>query len=669
MAIHYGLRPEFSNQNPRIAFTQEEWERSENWLEMPAVSNTDVVFYGLQAVFDNNNNFATFRATGNYTIDWGDGSPPENYSSNDTAFHIYDYDDLPSSTETNRGYRQALVTVVPQSGSTLTNINLSIKHDRAGLVNGHSSNWLDIRFAMNNTGTLTLYNANWLHRMLERIDWVGGNSQTSFANLFRECSSLLTLENFTNNPGAGTSFSATFLGCQRLLKCPPLDTSNSTRFDSMFSGCTDLVTIPPLDTRKATNFLSMFSTCNSLRYIPDSHGLFDTSLGTSFASMFFGCSDLKTMPFVDTSRNTGSLASMFDGCNSLIRIRISPGTRTSSLSRTFRNCLNAIYLPPLDTSNCTSFRESFTNMRSLRRFSQTHLDTTRGRDFRLLFSGCSSLEVLPQFEITDELTTLTLASLFAGCAQIRTASNFLQTNKATDFASMFSGCSSLRRLSDLGNFSENVISFSSMFAGCNTLEEAPQMNTSSGVSFASMFSGCSSLDFCPDYDTSQGTNFSSMFNNCRSLQVAPNLSNTSLGTTFASMFNECTNLINAPSTLSTPLTTNLGRMFYLCRSLQKCHPISADLVTSTSTSTTAAINETFLGCSSLASAVLINARRNTSFAGCAMGKDELVDLFNGLADISNEDTRTINISGNYGASELSQADRDIALNKNWNITG
>jgi hypothetical protein len=52
-----------------------------------------------------------------------------------------------------------------------------------------------------------------------------------------------------------------------------------------------------------------------------------------------------------------------------------------------------------------------------------------------------------------------------------------------------------------------------------------------------------------------------------------------------------------------------------------------------------------------------------------LSQSALVEIFNNLVDRTLTTSANINITGNWGASALSTTDRDIALNKNWTITG
>jgi hypothetical protein len=79
---------------PPVVTGDDGWSAPTYWLDVPEVVATDQVFYGLMAVFPNETRPAGFRAQGNYTIDWGDGSAPVNVASNVTAEKLYDWNAL-----------------------------------------------------------------------------------------------------------------------------------------------------------------------------------------------------------------------------------------------------------------------------------------------------------------------------------------------------------------------------------------------------------------------------------------------------------------------------------------------------------------------------------------------------------------------------------------------
>jgi hypothetical protein len=315
-----------------------EWVRPSDWPALPAVADTDQVFYGLHAVFDHGSNFATIRCTGAFTVDWGDGSSPVNVASNTTAEYNYSYAAAGLGAVTSRGYKTAIVTVTPQAGQTLSAINLSLKHTQSGLVNGHSSQWLDMRLATNNVGTVTTYvNTNWLHRMLERFEWVGGSSvQTSFASFLRDCPSLQSLPLF--NTAAGNDFSFFLVGSDSILSVPLFNTAAGTSFQSFLQGCSSLKSVPLFNTAAGTNFQTFLFNCTSLQSVP----LFNTAAATDLRSFLRACTSLQAVPLFsvpsgancnDYLRDCFSLQSIpainFSSATSIINI----GLACTSLSR------------------------------------------------------------------------------------------------------------------------------------------------------------------------------------------------------------------------------------------------------------------------------------------------------------------------------------------------
>jgi len=264
------------------------WTRPADWPALPAVAATDQVFCGLYAVFDHGSNFATIRCTGAFTVDWGDGSAPVNVASNTTALYNYSYAASGLGAVTSRGYKTAIVTVTPQAGQTLSVIDLSVKHTQAGLVNGRSSGWLDIRLAMNNVGTVTTFATDsWVHRYLEQFEWVGGSStQTNYTSFLRGSSSLQKLHLF--NTAAGLLFPGFVQDCFLLPELPLFNTANGTSFSGYGSGTRSMRVPPLIDTGKGNNFNSFWSGSGIVRA-----PLYNTALGNTFTNFFFNCTNLQ----------------------------------------------------------------------------------------------------------------------------------------------------------------------------------------------------------------------------------------------------------------------------------------------------------------------------------------------------------------------------------------
>ena len=184
------------------------WSRPSDWPVLPTVHDGDQKFVGLHAVFNHDSNFIALSATGAYTVDWGDGSAPENIASGVQANHVYDYATV-SSQVTSRGYKTCVVTVIPQSGN-LTGINLSKKHVQAGL-NNYSTGWLEIAIGgvFSATGLVIGTTGPVLHRMLESIVSLFNTSAvTNMYSMFNGCYSLSTVNM------ANIKVSVSFSGCK-----------------------------------------------------------------------------------------------------------------------------------------------------------------------------------------------------------------------------------------------------------------------------------------------------------------------------------------------------------------------------------------------------------------------------------------------------------------------
>jgi hypothetical protein len=386
----------------------EGWVRPSDWPALPAVADTDQVFYGLHAVFDHGSNFATIRCQGAFTVDWGDGSSPVNVASNTTAEYNYSYAAAGLGAVTSRGYKTAIVTVTPQAGETLSEIDLSLKHTQSGLVNGHSSQWLDIRLAMNNVGTVMTYvNANWVHRFLERFEWVGGSSvQTFFQSFLRDCSSLQSLPLF--NTAAGTTFNSFLSGCAILQSVPLFNTAAGTIFTQFLQFCPSLQQVPLFNTAAGAAFNGFLQGCTSLQSVP----LFNTAAGTSFNGFLQGCTSLQSVPLFNTAAGT-SFNSFLSGCAILQSV------------------------PLFNTAAGTSFNSFLSGCAILQ--SVPLFNTAAGTSFSFFMNGCSSLQSVPLFDTAA--ATVIGGAFLASLPRVQSIPAIdlsSVTNISTPFASSFS---------------------------------------------------------------------------------------------------------------------------------------------------------------------------------------------------------------------------------------
>src|SRR5574343_144744 len=179
------------------------------------------------------------------------------------------------------------------------------------------------------------------------------------------------------------------------------------------------------------------------------------------------------------------------------------------------------------------------------------------------------------------------------------------------------------------------------------------------TNLVNLFYNCTSLQSVPLFNTINVTNMSYMFNLCYSLQSVP-LFNTINVTKMQNMFYACVSLQSVPL-FNTTNVTNMSSMFQICYSLNF---IPSFITTAVTTDFTSFAND----CNSL-NRILMSFNRTVVLKNCQLSKDALVEIFTNLTNRTATTSATIDITGNWGASALTSADRLIATNKNWIITG
>ena len=165
-----------------------------------------------------------------------------------------------------------------------------------------------------------------------------------------------------------------------------------------------------------------------------------------------------------------------------------------------------------------------------------------------MFYGCCSLNVGPIIENLQHILYSRTLLMFSGCTSLQTVPQF-DTSKVTNMSEMFSYCSSLTTVPQFDTSS--ATNMSSMFNNCESLTTVPQFDTSSVTNMSSMFSYCSSLTTVPQFDTSKVSSISSMFSSCTNLTDVGGLIN-----------------LGMQSNLSTP-TSKYSGIFYNCKNITR----------------------------------------------------------------------------------------------------
>jgi surface protein len=352
-----------------------------------------------------------------------------------------------------------------------------------------------------------------------------------------------------------------------------------------------------------------------------------------YATGFLDC--ILSMPNANTGQSIRFVRTQGSQSNRvkhayLERIKILTIGGATNMSNVFTDCPSLQSVPLFDTSNVTNMGglsqgmfERCTSLKSVPLF-----DTSSVTSMLSMFDSCTSLQSVPLFN-TSNVTNI--GRMFANCTSLKSVPLF-DTSNVTNISSMFQNCSSLQSVPLFDT--SNVTNINSMFVNCTSLKSVPLFDTSSVNDMNSMFLG-SGVISVPHFDTSSVTNMAAMFQNCFLLQSVP-LFNTHIVTNMIVMFENCHTIKEIPAFNTSSNNNTFGNFARLCKSL---------------TLTNMVFN------------------RTVSFNFSQLSKDALVNIFNNLTDLTSLTTQNINISGTWGASALTSTDRDIALNKNWTITG
>ena len=399
-----------------------------------------------------------------------------------------------------------------------------------------------------------------------------------------------------------------------LLSIEYINTSNVTDMNSMFRNCTSLTSldVSNFDTGKVTDMCCMFHSCSALTSLDVSN--FDTSSVTDMASMFRDCTSLTSLDLSSFNTNqVTNMTGMFYNCSSLTSLNVSNfnTNQVTDMSDMFRDCskLTSLYLTNFDTSKVTSSKNTFTGITSS---TTVYLNA---RTWNIDVSSYSAnfireityKHIIAKYTfnntVADCLPTITGATTsqweYCDIPEGNITTRTIGTDEELTITNIsFQNKTSLLTL-DYLNFTNTITNTTSMFHGCTALTSiiALNFNTSSVTNMGSMFYNCSNLQTLDtsNWDTSKVTTMNNMFYNCSNLQNLDvskwntlNVNNTN------SMFHSCSNLQSLDvSKWNTSSVTDMNNMFKNCSNLQTLDVSKWDI------SKVTTIHNMFNGCSKL----------------------------------------------------------------------
>jgi hypothetical protein len=492
------------------------WDRPSDWLDMPVLSQGDSKICLLVKVYQGGNNFHIFKAAGDYTVDWGDGTANTNHSSGTDAEHEFLWANAPASSLTSKGYRQVIVTITPQPGSTLTSYGRpsSPYHATGDTVRGGNNSVISAKIA--STTLTSLYLGFYQYNSLEEFEYVGtAPNLTNASSCFSNCVSLKIVRQWDTS--AITNISSCFTSCHSLISVSPLDTSSNTNFSSMFGNCRSIDYIPPMDVSSATSLNNTFQGCLALSNIPVQDFTGIISFSQTFSTTAIRIFD-KPLPSVT------SVHLLLDGCSRLeVFTGTIPNAQLTSMSYMFRNCSNLKYIKPFDTSVVTNFQYCFNGVKEIRDFGW--VDTSSGQNFKGMLASTNVTDA-SWLNITSNATIL--ESLFDTCYKLVKIPATINCNNVTSINYMFRNCQNLKQAINLAN-TGNIVTGLAAFHYCYSLDSVSNFS-GTFTNCQQMFTNCYNLEKIPTMDISgcnSGNETYQFASNCRNLRESGASGNTS----------------------------------------------------------------------------------------------------------------------------------------------
>jgi hypothetical protein len=493
---------------------------------LPDIGDNEQKVYILYGVMNHQNNHIALGASGNYTIDWGDGTIVNGASGTDLSYN-YNYDTI-SATPTADGYKCVIITITPQSGQNLTSVSFSKRH--AAFNYGGTQNVLDVKmgsplltslptsglafyyncfsFTLVSHGNLSLdsyFRGTYCFGFVKYIDIQSkGNSGniTQISNIANANTNLIYIK-FNPNKLSFTNMGSAFYQSYGLMRIDGLETTGVTNMGGAFQFANSITDLSFLDTSSATTVNDIFNGCSALSKVP----IFNFQNATSLSAVFKNCVALEEVTITKISPNVTTFAETFSGCSSINQLYFDTNTNYTSLTNTsqmFRQTL-ALRKPPLFyTNNVTNMSFMFYN--SGIQICPAY-NTGNVTDMGNMFTNCNALN---EVQITDFSKVVTTYGNYDG---------------------MFSGCKSLSKMPSSMNFPVTLTNISGLFVFCYKLTKYPTItNTSNwttgvvGIYNRGMFQDNFSMIETPSYDLSGLTAATNIFANCYNL-VKSNIKN------------------------------------------------------------------------------------------------------------------------------------------------
>jgi len=592
--------------------------RPSDWMTIPSINvgGGEEVSYCLMQVFDTSQNYMAVTCEGDFTVDWGDGSTPVDYTSATKAEKSIAYADV--SNLSTRGYRQALIKITPQSGQNLTKVDYAVRHTNETTAN-ISSQIIEIDQHLPNATTFKIYSTLRHHYYLEQVNWRGTHSVTSYRELFRDCQRLQSIVSLSW-ANVGDCYRL-FYGAKMLRILPEVNLTSCTVAQEMFyqTGIEWLGDV--VITGSVTSYTSLFNRCYQLIGI---ESITINSSATVVTNFYASCQVLRYAPLFSMP-NADSLLGFHDA-NYLLE-----------------------YIPPYDTPNITSLNAFARQAYSLKepcKFASPSTTANVESLYRCYYNGVSLTTAMRSGE--HDLSSVTTAQeCYYGNRRMR-LSHTVDLPSCTDFNGFQRNCN----FEEVEAFDTSAGTNFSYFLSGWSGKAVPLFDTSSATTLFGAFQYCNQLEEIADWDTSNVTTFQQCFYSAQSLYQLPNW-DFSNATQFY-RFN-CYGKFARFNFGATTAPTNLKEVLRGNPHMEQIE----DFDWSSVTDTTNAFRDMY----NLRRVIGCECPVNISFLNCyALQADEIDEIFNDLPTVVG---KTITVTGCAGASTCTPS---IAQNKGWAVS-
>ena len=234
--------------NPSNVFLPQPSTRPADWPSMPApAANTIRILAAVWNATGTNGNYCALNvsvSSGTYTVDWGDGTAPQTYTSGSKADYQYSYASSGLAPLTAEGYKTALVTITPTTGGqTITALNLNVLNSSS--KNGVPNPWLDLQIHATSLTSLVVSGGSGKSTFLNACNIYSLGSVTNLSYCFSYCYSLQTVTFPSGSLASVTNLSYCFNSCYSLqtVTFPSGSLASVTNLSGCFNSCYSLSSI------------------------------------------------------------------------------------------------------------------------------------------------------------------------------------------------------------------------------------------------------------------------------------------------------------------------------------------------------------------------------------------------------------------------------------------